>query len=116
MPGEVAAITEASTAALHSLILVPKHPDHVIVGERSATVYVMTTRGQPVTAMTSGKAVGSDFTACALSSRGALLFCVTEDSHLYCFDLEDGKLVHSMKVRAQSSPRVPVLGTPPRRA
>ena len=99
VPGEVAAITDATTTALHSLIQVPKQPDHLIVGERSPTVYIMTARGVPVASMTSGKAIGSDFTSCALSSRGALLFCVSEDMHLYCFELDTGKLVHTIKVR-----------------
>ena len=98
IPGEVAAITEATRPPLHTLLPVPRQPDHLVVGERSATVYIMTTRGQPVATMTNGKAVGADFTACALSSRGALLLCIGEDSNLYCFELDSGKLVETVHV------------------
>jgi len=89
---------------VHSLLPLPKQPDHLVVGERSANVYIMTTRGQPVTVMTSGKSIGGDFTSCALSSRGALLFCAAEDSHVYCFEVDSGKLVSSFKVGVAACP------------
>jgi WD40 repeat-containing protein SMU1 len=104
-PGEATvALADASTAALHTVLPVPKQPDHLIVGARAATVYVVTTRGAPVRTLTTGRPAGSgDLTACALSSRGTLLLAVSEDAHVFSFDLDDGKLLGSFKVRRRGA-------------
>ena len=57
----------------------------------------MTLSGQLVQTFSSGKRTGGDFVQCLVSPQGGWVHCVAEDSHLYSFEIKEGKLQHLLK-------------------
>jgi len=83
---------------VNTIFVNPKNADQLIVCNRSPSIYVMTLQGQLVQSFSSGKREGGDFVSACVSPRGEWLYCVGEDSTMYCFSLETFKLEHVMKV------------------
>lgn len=90
--------TEGSEAAVSWIAAVPSKADQLVVCNRSSNVYIMTTQGQVVKMFASGKRTGGNFIAAWMSSRGEWIYCLGEDSNLYCFSVSSGKLEHLMQV------------------
>ena len=100
----------------------PKNADQFIVCNKSSTIYLMTIRGQVrklfketywylyflihliislfqiTKSFTSEKKTDGDFVSCVVSPQGEFIYCVGEDSNLYCFNVQSGKLVSTLKV------------------
>ncbi|KAK4490021.1 hypothetical protein RD792_000675 [Penstemon davidsonii] len=85
-------------ASVNSIHLSPKNADHIIVCNKTSSIYVMTLQGQVVKSFSSGKREGGDFMAACISPKGEWIYCVGEDRNLYCFSHQSGKLEHLMKV------------------
>ena len=60
--------------------------------------YVMSLAGEVVATLSSGKREGGDFVRAVVSAQGGWVHAVAEDAHIYCFELQEGKLQHLHKV------------------
>ncbi|BBH05222.1 transducin family protein / WD-40 repeat family protein [Prunus dulcis] len=87
---------KGTDAAVNSVHLYPKNTDHIIVCNRTSSIYVMTLQGQVVKSFSSGKKEGGDFLAACVSPKGEWIYCVGEDSN------QSGKLEHLMKVHEKT--------------
>jgi len=79
-------------------MLMPRNSDQLLVCCRSPSLYITNMQGQIVKSFSSGKKEGGDFVCATASSHGQFLYAISEDSTLYCFNIANGNLEHSMKV------------------
>lgn len=85
-------------AMVHTVLPLPGGADLFFIANRTSTAYVTTAQGQVVKRMSSGKKVGGDFAAAALSPKGTFAHCAGEDGIVYSFQLGKGDLESFVKV------------------
>lgn len=62
----------------------------ILVCTRSPEAFLMNTQGQVVKTLVSGKREGGEFLCSALTPRGKFVYCMGQDSVVYCFSAEVG--------------------------
>ena len=94
-PPQANAMTEISVSDVVVL-----GEDRVLICNRSDTVHVMTLEGKMVRSLS---AKGSElhtgggevvFVSCTVSPKRKWIYCLTEDSQLFCFEVRSGMLKH----------------------
>jgi len=98
-PSDVS-VTETS---VNTASFLPSNPEQLVVCNRSSSLFVMTLSGDVVQTLSSGKRTGGDFVQCLVSPQGGWVHCVAEDSHLYSFELKEGKLQHLLKAHEKDA-------------
>ncbi|KAJ9470021.1 Suppressor of mec-8 and unc-52 protein-like protein 1 [Diplonema papillatum] len=64
---------------------------------RTPYITIIDISGKVVKTLRSGKRSGGEFISCTVSPKGEWIYCIGEDSLLYCFNTERGKLEHTLK-------------------
>ena len=85
-------MTSTGEAAVNNVSLCPHNQDHLIVCNRTSAVHLMTPQGMVLKSFASGKREGGNFLSCVCSPRGDFIYCLGEDSTVYCFGFASGKL------------------------
>ncbi|CAB4435458.1 unnamed protein product [Rhizophagus irregularis] len=83
---------------VNCVVQMPKNTDQFVVCNKSSTIYLMTIKGQITKSFTSEKKTDGDFVSCTVSPQGDFIYCVGEDSSLYCFNVQSGKLTTTLKL------------------
>lgn len=81
------------------MMLNPIKSDELIVCTQSNAVHSMAVGGAVAKTWTTGRSnEESQFVAAATSPRGAYLYCLAMDGHMYCFNVAEGRLDHVLEV------------------
>jgi WD40 repeat-containing protein SMU1 len=83
---------------VNCIVQMPRNVDQFIVCNKSPTIYLVTIKGQIIKSFTSEKKTGGDFVSCTVTPQGDFIYCVGEDSNLYCFNVQSGKLISTLKL------------------
>jgi WD40 repeat-containing protein SMU1 len=87
-------------ASIHSLYLSPSNPEHVVVGTKTNTCYLMSLRGGKVLkTYSTGKKESGAFVRVVPSRKGGWIYAVAEDGVLYCFNTLSGALEASVPLQ-----------------
>ncbi|CAO3590167.1 unnamed protein product [Absidia cylindrospora] len=86
--------------SVQHILPLPKHVDQFLVCNKSDILYIMNVRGQIIKTFSLAAESGTNisFVAVAASPQGEYVYGVDEDSVLYCFQTNNGTLVHQTKV------------------
>jgi WD40 repeat-containing protein SMU1 len=82
---------------INDIQFLPPSFDQIVVCNRSNTIYIMNIQGLVIKSFQSGKRELGDFLGCRVSPRGNFIYCLGEDSIIYCFSVSSGKLEHSIQ-------------------
>jgi len=83
---------------IHSVAIMPRNQEQLIICNRSNTVYIMNLQGQIIKSFSNGKVKEGDFLCCTVSPKGEWIYCVAEDHTLYCFSTQLNRLEHILKI------------------
>ena len=88
---------EVAVTDLHLLPATLGGGAEFLVCTRSPEAHLMNSQGQVVRTLASGKREGGDFLCSLVTPRGKFVYCLGEDSTVYCFGTESGKLEHLLR-------------------
>ncbi|ORY03536.1 WD40 repeat-like protein [Basidiobolus meristosporus CBS 931.73] len=89
--------TIGGSPTVNSVILVPDSTEQLIMCNKSSAAYLMSTKGRILRKLTD-ESIRTEFASITLSPKAEILYCVGEDSQLYSFNLESGKLLSTIKL------------------
>jgi WD40 repeat-containing protein SMU1 len=110
------AVNSLTENAIHSIAFFPNNPELILVCNRSPTLYIMNIKGEVhkislfdsnsnkvLKKITHSLVSKGEFIACCISPKGSLIFALSNENMLFCFDTITGKCEHTMKVWTKSS-------------
>ncbi|KAI7887233.1 WD40 repeat-like protein [Lichtheimia hyalospora FSU 10163] len=89
--------TTSSNRPVHGILNIPKHPDQLTACYKSAFIQRVTMTGQIIKSYKRNDPT-SDYVSIAMSPQGELVYGISEDSRIACFDMASGDLVADTKL------------------
>mmetsp|Transcript_14629 Transcript_14629/g.21771 ORF Transcript_14629/g.21771 Transcript_14629/m.21771 type:complete len:128 (-) Transcript_14629:42-425(-) len=87
-------------ASVHTVMQMPGSSEHILIGTRSMTIYLISCQGSVVKsyALDSGldKSVWSDMSCACASPRGKWVYGGSEGGNVFCFSTEEECLKHTI--------------------
>lgn len=96
-------MTSTGEAAVNNVVLFPQNQEQLIVCNHTSSVHLTTLQGMVIKSFASGKRQGGNFLSCLVSPRGDYIYCLGEDSAVYCFSVTSGKLEHLLQAHEKGA-------------
>lgn len=89
--------TTNTSHPVHGILTIPKHPDQLAVCYKSPYIQHVTMNGRIIKSYQRNDST-SDYVSIAMSPQGELVYGISEDSRMACFNMASGELAADIKL------------------